>query len=147
MDAISVLFITREPELLIATRTLFKNMGISTRCAASKAEAIHILKTVEMFVVVFDVDSFTEEYQQVIKEVKEQSPVTEIILLVSPETMKCAVEGLKLGISDFLLKPPAIKLLLQKTETASNKARRHNILLKQIGGFAPGIVSGDNFSI
>jgi DNA-binding NtrC family response regulator len=56
---------------------------------------------------------------ETLKQIKARHPLIEVILLTGHGTIQSAVEGMKLGAFDFLLKPADFKELTEKL----NKAR------------------------
>jgi DNA-binding NtrC family response regulator len=63
------------------------------------------------------------------KQIKENHPDAEIIILSGQGTVKTSIEAMKLGAEDFLEKPVDLKELLSKIDEAKNK--RILILQKQ----------------
>ena len=49
----------------------------------------------------------------------------EVIMLTGHATVETAIEGMKLGAFDYLMKPCEMDLLLQKVESAASKKRAH----------------------
>jgi DNA-binding NtrC family response regulator len=62
---------------------------------------------------------------ETLKEIKRQFPLVEVIMLTGHATVESAIEGMKLGAFDYLMKPSDIDLLVEKVTEAAAKKRRH----------------------
>jgi DNA-binding NtrC family response regulator len=60
-----------------------------------------------------------------LREIKKNHPIVEVIMLTGHATVDSAIEGMKLGAYDFLMKPCEIDELLAKVDEAKNKKRSH----------------------
>jgi len=76
-------------------------------------------KTVD--VVVLDVRMPEMDGVEVLKHIKERHPLVEVIMLTGHANMEVAIEGMKLGAFDYLLKPIEIDQLLYKLQDAYQK--------------------------
>jgi DNA-binding NtrC family response regulator len=76
-------------------------------------------------VVVLDVKMPGMDGIETLKEIKRQFPLVEVIMLTGHATVESAIEGMKLGAFDYLMKPSDIDLLVEKVTEAAAKKRRH----------------------
>lgn len=76
-------------------------------------------------VVVLDVKMPGMDGIETLKEIKRQFPLVEVIMLTGHATVESAIEGMKLGAFDYLMKPSDIDLLVEKVTEAATKKRRH----------------------
>ena len=76
-------------------------------------------------VVVLDVKMPGMDGIETLKEIKKQFPLVEVIMLTGHATVESAIEGMKLGAFDYLMKPSDIDLLVEKVTEAAAKKRRH----------------------
>ena len=107
------------------TRRLEKR-GLKTITALSGQEGISILKdNPDVDVVILDVKMPGMDGIQVLKEIKRQFAVIEVIMLTAHGTLESAIEGMKLGAFDYLMKPCEIDELMKKVEEAKQKRRDH----------------------
>jgi DNA-binding NtrC family response regulator len=53
--------------------------------------------------------------------IKKTFPLVEVIMLTGHATVESAVDGLKSGATDYLMKPTDVKDLIQKAESAFEK--------------------------
>jgi DNA-binding NtrC family response regulator len=58
-------------------------------------------------------------------EIKKNHPLKEVIMLTGHATVESAIEGMKKGAFDYLMKPCDIELLVNKVTDAAAKKRRH----------------------
>ncbi len=86
-------------------------------------EYIHVHPETE--VVILDVKMPGMDGRQVLKEMKANYPLIEIIMLTGHSTVISGIEGMKLGAYDFLTKPCDINHLVAKIDEAAWKKRRH----------------------
>jgi DNA-binding NtrC family response regulator len=76
-------------------------------------------------VVILDVKMPGMDGIETLKEIKRQFPLVEVIMLTGHATVESAIEGMKLGAFDYLMKPSDIDLLVEKVTEAAAKKRRH----------------------
>ena len=109
--------------------TMSKRLGkrnIKTISAFSGEEGLETLKTnAELDVIVLDVKMPGLDGLETLKEIKKASPLTEVIMLTGHATMESAIDGMKLGAYDYLMKPCDIEELVSKVEAAAQKRREH----------------------
>jgi DNA-binding NtrC family response regulator len=68
---------------------------------------------------------------ETLKEIKKQYPLVEVIMLTGHATVETAIEGMKLGAFDYLMKPSDIDLLVAKAKDAAAKKREHEIKIQE----------------
>jgi DNA-binding NtrC family response regulator len=76
-------------------------------------------------VVILDVKMPGMDGIETLKEIKKAFPLVEVIMLTGHATVESAIEGMKLGAFDYLMKPSDIDLLVEKVTEAAAKKRRH----------------------
>lgn len=96
-------------------------------CAAyTGQEALEQLaKIPQVEVVILDVKMPGMDGIETLKSIKRQFPLIEVIMLTGHATIDSAIEGMKFGAFDFLMKPCDIDNLLAKVEEAAARKRRH----------------------
>jgi DNA-binding NtrC family response regulator len=57
--------------------------------------------------------------------VKERHPLVEVVMLTGHATVESAIEGMKRGAFDYLMKPCEMDVLTVKLEQAGQKKRDH----------------------
>jgi DNA-binding NtrC family response regulator len=84
-----------------------------------------LAETKRVEVVILDVKMPGMDGIETLKEIKKQFPLVEVIMLTGHATVESAIEGMKLGAFDYLMKPSDIDLLVEKVTEAAAKKRRH----------------------
>jgi DNA-binding NtrC family response regulator len=76
-------------------------------------------------VVILDVKMPGMDGVQTLEEIKRRFPITEIIMLTGHATVESAIEGMKLGAFDYLMKPCDMEQLVSKVQAAVQRRRSH----------------------
>ncbi|HCO11953.1 MAG TPA: response regulator [Desulfonauticus sp.] len=76
-------------------------------------------------VVILDVKMPGMDGIETLREIKIKYPLIEVIMLTGHGTVESAIEGMKLGAFDYLMKPCELEELLDKIEQAKNKKEEH----------------------
>jgi len=105
--------------------------NIETISAFSGEECLETLKTHQTLdVIVLDVKMPGMDGIETLKNIKKASPLIEVIMLTGNATIELAINGMKLGAYDFLMKPCEIEELVSKIEEATKKKREHEEKIK-----------------
>jgi DNA-binding NtrC family response regulator len=80
-------------------------------------------KTID--VIILDVKMPDMDGIQTLVEIKKKYPLVEVIMLTGHATVETAIDGMKLGAFDYLMKPCDIDVLVAKVSEASAKKRKH----------------------
>jgi len=107
----------------ILSRRLAKR-GIIPEQAANGEECISILDKKPVDVVVLDIKMPGMNGIEVLRQIKEKHPDTEVILLTGHGSTQDAVAGIKSGAFDYLTKPLDLEHLVAKIEQAHERIRR-----------------------
>jgi len=76
-------------------------------------------------VVILDVKMPGMDGIDTLKEIKRLYPLAEVVMLTGHATVESAIEGMKLGAFDYLMKPCDMDVLLAKVQEAAAKKRQH----------------------
>ncbi len=76
-------------------------------------------------VVILDVQMPGMDGIETLTEIKRKYPLVEVIMLTGHATVASAIEGMKQGAYDYLMKPCEMEILLSKVMEAANKKRGH----------------------
>jgi DNA-binding NtrC family response regulator len=110
------------------TDTLSKRLtkrGLNVLSAASGPEALGTLQKDSMIdVIVLDVKMPGMDGIEVLTEIKKIRPLVEVIMLTGHATVDSAIEGMKLGALDYLMKPCDTDALMSKVQEAKSKKTR-----------------------
>ncbi|CAN2040279.1 Response regulator [Candidatus Magnetomoraceae bacterium gMMP-15] len=94
--------------------------------ANSGHEALDMLKKRRSIeVVILDVKMPGMDGTQTLSEIQRQYPLVEVIMLTGHATVESAIEGMKLGAFDYLMKPCDMDQLVSKVQEAAAKKRKH----------------------
>lgn len=115
---VRVLLVDDEEQFVevLSQRLMTRNFQVLT--ALSGDEAISILENVEVDVVVLDVMMSGRDGISTLTEIRRLKPLTEVIMLTGNTTVDTAINGMKLGAYDYLLKPTDTGLLVEKLNSA-----------------------------
>ncbi|UCG21219.1 MAG: response regulator [Deltaproteobacteria bacterium] len=93
--------------------------------AYSGREALEKLEKNGVDVVILDVKMPGMDGIETLREIKRTHPLVEVIMLTGHATVETAVEGMRLGAFDYLMKPCEIEELLAKVVEAKEKKSKH----------------------
>ena len=113
------------PFVETTTKRLTKrNLKVIT--AFGGQEALDTLsKNRNVDVVILDVKMPGMDGIETLREIKKAYPLTEVIMLTGHATVESAIEGMKLGAYDYLMKPCEIEQIVLKVAEAAKKKREH----------------------
>jgi len=113
-----LLLVDDEPRYLETTQKLIERKGIETWTAESGEAALKLLGSRTIHVVILDVKMPGMDGNETLKAIKEQYPMTEVIMLTGHATVDSAIDGLKSGAWDYLMKPADIEDIAEKATLA-----------------------------
>ncbi len=93
--------------------------------AYSGDEALKELEKHKVDVVILDVVMPGKSGIETLHEIKHKQPLVEVIMLTGHATVETAIEGMKLGAYDYLMKPTETPDLVQKINGAIARKREH----------------------
>ncbi len=76
-------------------------------------------------VVILDVKMPGMDGIDTLREIKRLYPLVEVVMLTGHATVESAIEGMKLGAFDYLMKPCDMDVLLGKVQEAADRKRKH----------------------
>ena len=118
MQPIRVLLVDDEAELVEALTRRLKLRQIDVEGVRKGRDAIAFLKQKPVDVVVLDLRMPDMGGIETLKEIKLRYPEIEVIILTGHANKVGAVEGMRLGAFDYLLKPIKIDQLLYRIQDA-----------------------------
>ncbi len=124
MKKMKLMLVDDEARYLQTTQKLIEKKGYETVTAQSGKEALEQLKTKNIHVVILDVKMPGMDGNETLKAIKSLYPLVEIIMLTGHATVDSAIDGLKSGACDYLMKPADIDEIMEKAIAAFEKRQR-----------------------
>ena len=121
MEQMKMMLVDDEERFLSTTQKLLSRKGYDVLTASSGSQALDLLRTHNVHVVILDVKMPGMDGIDTLKAIKRNYPLVEVIMLTGHGTVDSAVEGLKSGATDYLTKPTDVQDLLEKAEEAFSK--------------------------
>ncbi|MFZ2632743.1 MAG: response regulator [Desulfosalsimonadaceae bacterium] len=123
MKDIRVLLVDDEERFVVSTRKFLTNRNFEVLTAFNGMSALEMLEDNDIHVVVLDVKMPGMDGISVLKEIKARFPLVEVVMLTGNATFESAVSGIKIGASDYLMKPAEPGELVRKIEEAFEKRK------------------------
>ena len=118
MEKCRVLLVDDERDFLeVLTRRLGKR-EVNVAGVSSGEEALQYLQAKPIDVAVLDVKMPGMDGLTVLREIKKLDPLIEVIMLTGHASLEVALEGMRAGAFDYLMKPAEIDELLYKIQDA-----------------------------
>jgi DNA-binding NtrC family response regulator len=109
-----------------------RKRDLNVNTAFSGKEALEVLdKNRNTDVVILDVKMPGMDGIETLGEIKKSYPLSEVVMLTGHGTIESAIEGMKRGAYDYLLKPCDIDQLMLKVEEATQKKRNHEEKIRE----------------
>ncbi len=102
-----------------------KKRELNVTGAESGEKALQILDKQLFDVVILDVKMPGMDGVETLQEMKRMRPLMEVIMLTGHSTVESAIDGMKLGAFDYIMKPADLDELLEKMSQACEKKRAH----------------------
>lgn len=126
MDTIQLMLVDDEKAFLDTLTKRLEKRDLSVTTAYSGEEALAVLeKNDGIETVILDVKMPGMDGIETLAEIKRRRPMVEVIMLTGHATVESAIEGMKQGAFDYLMKPCEIDQLVTKVEEATKKRRDH----------------------
>jgi two-component system, OmpR family, response regulator CpxR len=113
-----VLLVDDEQQFVDILAQRLEARGLMVATAYNGDEALARLKESEADVILLDVLMPGRSGIDILREIKQARPLTEVILLTGHATVETAIEGMKLGAYDYLMKPMETEVLVEKIRKA-----------------------------
>jgi len=117
----SILLVDDEENILASIGWILRKNNFTVTTALSGREAIDLLQSTSFDLVITDLIMADGDGIAVLKEVKRLYPEIGVIILTGHADVSSAVETLKIGADDYLLKPCDINDLLSKARRSFEK--------------------------
>ena len=128
----TIMIVDDEERLVVNTTKIFERLGSSVLRASRGKEALELLEANDVDVIFLDVNMPEMDGLQTLAAIKKSHPLVEVIMITGTFSREQAVEGLRLGAYDFLIKPVNISELVAKADEACNKRRAMEEKLRMV---------------
>ena len=120
-----VLIVDDEEEFVQALSERLTIRDYDVTASLSGEDALDKLRHYNFDVVILDVKMPGKDGVDVLKEMKGIKPLTEVIMLTGNATVESAIEGMRYGAYDYLMKPCETDDLIKKINLAYQKKYGH----------------------
>lgn len=121
-----VMLVDDEESFVEPMKKRLDKRGYPVLAAYSGEEALkHLATHRNLDVVILDVKMPGMDGIETLTEIKKTYPLIEVIMLTGHATVESAIEGMKLGAFDYLMKPCEMDVLTAKVEEAAGKKHAH----------------------
>lgn len=123
--SVKILLVDDEQGFVETMAKRLTKRGIEVKTAFSGQAALDALAAGGVEVVVLDVKMPVMDGIETLRRIKTEHPLIEVIMLTGHGTVETAIEGMKLGAYDYMLKPCELEELMEKINLAAGKRREH----------------------
>jgi DNA-binding NtrC family response regulator len=116
-----VLIVDDEKDFVEMFSLRLETQGEKVSTAFSGKEALAVLEKAPIDVVILDIRMPGMDGIDTLKQIKKLYPIVEVILLTGHGSTETAVEGMKLGAFDYLMKPADFEEIKTKLENARKR--------------------------
>jgi DNA-binding NtrC family response regulator len=132
MTAPFVLLVDDEVPFVETMTKRLEKREVNVETAFSGQEALDALdKSRDIDVVILDVKMPGMDGIETLQKIKSSHPLIEVVMLTAHATVETAIDGMKLGAFDYLMKPCDMKQLMAKIEEATHKKRKQEEKIRE----------------
>lgn len=121
MEIMKIMIVDDEERFLLTTAKLLARQGLDVLTATSGEQCLEMLAREIVHVVILDVKMPGLNGIETLQKIKRRFPLIEVIMLTGHATAESAVDGLRSGATDYLMKPISIDDLIAMAEEAFAK--------------------------
>ena len=126
MAIATIMLVDDEIPFVEAMSKRLTRRDLEVQAAFSGKEALEKLNAgAKTEVVILDVKMPGMDGIETLKAIRSQVPLVEVIMLTGHATVESAIEGMKFGAFDYLMKPCDMEILIAKVTEAAAKKRDH----------------------
>jgi two-component system, OmpR family, response regulator len=128
MNKIKVLVVDDEEIFLKTVVERLESRGFNVQGVTSGKDCLDLMSRESFEVVVLDFKMASISGLDVLREIKQKWPETQVVMLTGHASAETGIEGLSLGAFDYLIKPAPVEELVRKIYQAaeSRSARMLN---------------------
>lgn len=132
MQAVTVLLVDDELDFARTLAMRLKAAGFKTETAGGGPEALEKLDKSAYDVILLDLGMPDMDGLEVLAKVKQRNVHQEVVVLTAKGTEARAIEAMRQGAYDFLVKPPEIESLSPKLREATQRSREHQARVQSL---------------
>jgi two-component system response regulator HydG len=131
--ATKILIVDDDPGHLATLKTITRSWGYAVQTADDGAEAVELVKSTPVELVLMDVRMAKMSGIEALEKISAYNPSIPVIIMTAYSSVESAVEALKTGAYDYLIKPLDFEVLKLTLERAHDHAglKTENKLLKE----------------
>jgi len=126
-----VLIVDDEKDFVEMFSLRLEGQGEKVSTAHSGKEALKVLEQAAIDVVILDIRMPGMDGIDTLKQIKKFYPIVEVIMLTGHGSTETAVEGMKLGAFDYLMKPAEFEDIKSKIENARKRKDEQEERIRQ----------------
>ncbi|MBN2246303.1 MAG: sigma-54-dependent Fis family transcriptional regulator [Candidatus Aminicenantes bacterium] len=128
-----ILIIDDEKSILDLLSVVFTKEGYSVEISLSPSRALELMSREDFDIILTDIQMPQISGMEILKEVKQKTPEIPVVMITAYGTIKQAVEALKAGAMDYVVKPfdvDELKIIVNQG-LEQGRLKRENWLLKK----------------
>ena len=114
-----ILIVDDDVDALELMEELFESKGYDPLTASNGIEALNLVRDEDPDMVISDIRMPDMDGMQLLEELSKRHPQIPVIMVTAHGTIEAAVEAIKMGAKDYILKPLRLDEILAKVETIS----------------------------
>jgi two-component system, OmpR family, response regulator CpxR len=128
---IKVLLVDDEEQFVDVLAQRLEGRGFQVNTAFNGDDALAFVEEHDVDVVILDVLMPGRNGVDTLQEIKRVRPITEVIMLTGHATVETAIQGMKLGAYDYLMKPTDTAELVDKITKAQARKKEQEDRIRQ----------------
>jgi two-component system, OmpR family, response regulator CpxR len=129
--SIKVLLVDDEEQFVDVLAQRLQTRGFQVSTAFNGDDAIAFVEGQDVDVVILDVQMPGRNGIETLQEIRRMRPITEVIMLTGHGTVETAIQGMRLGAYDYLMKPTDTGELVEKITKAREKKKEQEDRIRQ----------------
>jgi DNA-binding NtrC family response regulator len=133
MDAAVILIVDDERSFGEVVAQRLRQRGFTAAAVANGPDALKRLEeTTTIEVVLLDLKMPVMDGIATLKSIKKEYPLAEVVMLTGDATIDSAIEAMKSGAFDYLVKPLDIDKVIDKINAAAKRKRDHEAGIREV---------------
>jgi len=124
MEKKRILIVDDEENMCSALSDVLEEEGFFVSTAIDREEALRLISNIEFDLLILDIRLKGTDGIKLLSEVKEINPHIKVIIMTGYPSLDSAIEGTRLGITDYLLKPISMESLKASIQNALNQREK-----------------------